>query len=83
MTPTNIHAWLHRKTLTDFKEVEGWQQAQHKGITIESEAIPQAYRSLSDVNGKLKSTQAQLKDVNNLLKLDPSTLYWWPRSRSC
>lgn len=44
-----------------------------KGITIgiggDTTGLQKA---LSDVNGKLKSTQAQLKDVNNLLKLDPS-----------
>lgn len=44
-----------------------------KGITIEIGGDTTGLqKALSDVNGKLKSTQAQLKDVNNLLKLDPS-----------
>ena len=44
-----------------------------KGITIEIGGdTTRLQKALSDVNGKLKSTQAQLKDVNNLLKLDPS-----------
>src|SRR5699024_745807 len=29
-------------------------------------------KSLSDVNNSIKKTQSQLRDVNNLLKLDPS-----------
>lgn len=44
-----------------------------KGITIgiggDTSGLQKA---LSDVNGKIKSTESQLKDVNNLLKLDPS-----------
>ncbi len=44
-----------------------------KGITVEIGGDTTGLqKALSDVNGKLKSTQAQLKDVNNLLKLDPS-----------
>lgn len=44
-----------------------------KGITIEIGGDTTGLtKSLSDVNGKIKNTQAQLKDVNNLLKLDPS-----------
>lgn len=44
-----------------------------KGITIEIGGDTTGLqKALSDVNGKIKSTQAQLKDVNNLLKLDPS-----------
>ena len=44
-----------------------------KGITIEIGGDTTGLqKALSDVNGKLKSAQAQLKDVNNLLKLDPS-----------
>ena len=44
-----------------------------KGITIEIGGDTTGLqKALSDVNGKLKNTQAQLKDVNNLLKLDPS-----------
>ena len=44
-----------------------------KGITVEIGGDTAGLqKALSDVNGKIKSTQAQLKDVNNLLKLDPS-----------
>lgn len=44
-----------------------------KGITIEIGGDTTGLqKALSDVNGKIKNTQAQLKDVNNLLKLDPS-----------
>lgn len=44
-----------------------------KGITIEIGGDTTGLqKSLSDVNGKIKNTQAQLRDVNNLLKLDPS-----------
>lgn len=44
-----------------------------KGITIEIGGDTTGLqKALSDVNGKIRNTQAQLKDVNNLLKLDPS-----------
>lgn len=44
-----------------------------KGITIEIGGDTTGLqKAISDVNGKIKNTQAQLKDVNNLLKLDPS-----------
>lgn len=44
-----------------------------KGITIEIGGDTSGLqKALSDVNGKIKSTESQLKDVNNLLKLDPS-----------
>lgn len=44
-----------------------------KGITVEIGGDTTGLqKALSDVNGKIKNTQAQLKDVNNLLKLDPS-----------
>ncbi|MGI5955794.1 MAG: phage tail tape measure protein [Coprococcus sp.] len=44
-----------------------------KGITIEIGGDTTGLqKALSGVNDKLKNTQAQLKDVNNLLKLDPS-----------
>ena len=44
-----------------------------KGITIEIGGDTSGLqKALSDVNGKIKSTELQLKDVNNLLKLDPT-----------
>ena len=44
-----------------------------KGITIELSGNTQKLQdSLQGVNGKIKDTQAQLKDVNKLLKLDPT-----------
>ena len=44
-----------------------------KGITIEIGGDTTGLqKALSGVNDKLKNTQAQLKDVNTLLKLDPS-----------
>lgn len=44
-----------------------------KGITIEIGGDTSGLqKALSDVNGKIKNTESQLKDVNNLLKLDPS-----------
>ena len=44
-----------------------------KGITVEIGGDTTGLQNaLSEVNGKIKNTQAQLKDVNSLLKLDPS-----------
>lgn len=44
-----------------------------KGITIEIGGDTSGLqKALSDVNGKIKNAESQLKDVNNLLKLDPS-----------
>ena len=44
-----------------------------KGITIEIGGDTAGLqKALSDVNGKIKNTQAQLKDVERLLKLDPT-----------
>lgn len=44
-----------------------------KGITVEIGGDTTGLqKALSNVNGKIKNTQEQLKDVNNLLKLDPS-----------
>ena len=44
-----------------------------KGITIEIGGDTTGLqKAISGVNDKLKNTQAQLKDVNTLLKLDPS-----------
>lgn len=46
-----------------------------KGITIEIGGDTTGLeKALSGVNGKIKDTQTQLKDVNNLLKLDPSNI---------
>ena len=44
-----------------------------KGITVEIGGDTSGLeKSLSDVNNSIKKTQSQLRDVNNLLKLDPS-----------
>ena len=42
-----------------------------KGITVEIGGDTSGLeKSLSDVNNSIKKTQSQLRDVNNLLKLD-------------
>ena len=44
-----------------------------KGITVEIGGDTSGLeKSLSAVNNSIKKTQSQLRDVNNLLKLDPS-----------
>ena len=44
-----------------------------KGITVEIGGDTNGLeRALSDVNNSIKKTRSQLRDVNNLLKLDPS-----------
>ena len=44
-----------------------------KGITVEIGGDTSGLeKSLSDVNNSIKKTQSQLRDVSNLLKLDPS-----------
>lgn len=44
-----------------------------KGITVEIGGDTSGLeKALSDVNNSIKRTQSQLRDVNNLLKLDPS-----------
>ena len=44
-----------------------------KGITVEIGGDTSGLeKSLNDVNNSIKKTQSQLRDVNNLLKLDPS-----------
>ena len=44
-----------------------------RGITVEIGGDTSGLqKALSDINGKIKSTQAQLKDVDHLLKLDPT-----------
>ena len=44
-----------------------------KGITVEIGGDTSGLeKALSDVNNSIKKTQSQLRDVNNLLKLDPS-----------
>lgn len=44
-----------------------------RGITIEIGGdTSKLEKSLRDVNGEIRDTQSQLKDVNRLLKLDPS-----------
>lgn len=46
-----------------------------KGITVEIGGDTSGLqKSLSDVNSSIKKTQGQLKDVNSLLKLDPSNV---------
>lgn len=48
------------------------KNAKIRGITIELNGDTSGLaKSLSSVNNKIKDTQAQLKDVNKLLKLDP------------
>ena len=43
-----------------------------KGITVEIGGDTSGLeKSLSAVNNSIKKTQSQLRDVNNLLKLDP------------
>jgi len=43
-----------------------------KGITVEIGGdTTKLTQALSKVNGEIRNTQAQLKDVNKLLKLDP------------
>lgn len=44
-----------------------------RGITVEIGGDTSGLqKALSDINGKIKSTQTQLKDVDRLLKLDPT-----------
>ena len=44
-----------------------------KGITVEIGGDTSGLeKSLSDGNNSIKKTQSQLRDVNSLLKLDPS-----------
>ena len=44
-----------------------------KGITVEIGGdVTGLDKALKDVNGTIKNTQSQLKDVERLLKLDPS-----------
>ncbi len=44
-----------------------------KGITVEIGGDTSGLeKSLSDINNSIKKTQSQLRDVNSLLKLDPS-----------
>ena len=44
-----------------------------QGITVEIGGdTTKLQNALKGVNGQIKSTQAQFKDVNKLLKLDPS-----------
>jgi phage-related minor tail protein len=46
-----------------------------KGITVEIGGDTTGLsKALSGVNKEIKSTQTQLKDVNKLLKLDPTKL---------
>lgn len=46
-----------------------------KGITVEIGGDTSGLeQSLSSVNSAIKNTQSQLKDVNSLLKLDPSNI---------
>ena len=54
-----------------------------KGITVEIGGDTSGLeKALSDVNNSIKKTQSQLRDVNNLLKLDPSNTVLLARSRS-
>lgn len=54
-----------------------------KGITVEIGGDTSGLeKSLSTVNNSIKKTQSQLRDVNNLLKLDPSNMDIGPTSCS-
>lgn len=55
-----------------------------QGITVEIGGdTTKLQNALKGVNGQIKSTQSQLKDVNKLLKLDPGIRNFWHRSISC
>ena len=46
-----------------------------RGLTIEIGGDTTGLQnSLKNVNSQIKTTQAQLKDINNLLKLDPTNV---------
>ena len=53
-----------------------------KGITVEIGGDTTGLsKALSGVNKEIKNTQAQLKDVNKLLKLDPTNNRQSPKRR--
>lgn len=55
-----------------------------QGITVEIGGdTTKLQNALKGVNGQIKSTQSQLKDVNKLLKLDPGIRSFWHRSINC
>lgn len=55
-----------------------------QGITVEIGGdTTKLQNALKGVNGQIKSTQSQLKDVNKLLKLDPAIRSFWHRSINC
>ena len=55
-----------------------------KGITVEIGGdTTKLSKALEGVNRDIKGTQTQLKDVQKLLKLDPTTPNSCPRSTSC
>ncbi|KAK9680660.1 hypothetical protein QE152_g38941 [Popillia japonica] len=75
---TNIQKWQHRQTSTPYKGGKGKQQHKErasriKGITIELDGdATKLESSLKKVNSSIKTTESALRDVNKLLKLDPS-----------
>lgn len=55
-----------------------------KGLTVEIGGDTTGLqKALQGVNGKIKNTQSQLKDVDRLLKLDPKTRNCLHKSKSC
>ena len=47
-----------------------------KGITVEIDGnVTGLEKALKDVNSTIKTTQSELKDIERLLKLDPSTIF--------
>ena len=53
-----------------------------KGITVEIGGDDRPFKALSGVNKEIKNTQSQLKDVNKLLKLDPTNTTCLNRSET-
>ena len=55
-----------------------------QGITVEIGGdTTKLQNALKGVNGQIKSTQSQLKDVNKLLKLDPAIRNFWHKNINC
>lgn len=54
-----------------------------QGITVEIGGdTTKLQNALKGVNGQIKSTQQQLKDVDKLLKLDPEIQSFWHKNTS-
>ena len=55
-----------------------------KGITIEIGGdTTQLEKALSGVNGKVRNTQAELREVNKLLKMDPGNTEALAQKQTC